>query len=66
MEQVVSVKVQPLDAEAFRPYGSVLGLKQPVFPEVEDGKPVMLMLRVKRAANNRRQTSRAVCDSLFL
>ena len=54
MEQVVSVKVQPLDAETFRPYGSVLGLKQPVFPEVEDGKPVMLMLRVKRAANNRR------------
>jgi ureidoglycolate hydrolase len=54
MEQVVSVKVQPLNAEAFRPYGSVLGLKKPGFPDVEDGKPVMLMVHVKRGANNRR------------
>jgi len=52
MEQVVPVKLQPFDAEAFRPYGSVLGLKNPVFPDV-DGKHVMLMLRLKRPRNGR-------------
>jgi ureidoglycolate hydrolase len=60
MEQIVSVKLQPLQAEAFRPYGSVLELKNPVFPDVEDGKPVMLMIRVKRAANNRRLEQLAI------
>jgi ureidoglycolate hydrolase len=60
MEQAVPVKLQPLNAEAFRPYGSVLGLKNPVFPDVEDGRPVMLMIRVKRGANNRRLEQLAI------
>jgi ureidoglycolate hydrolase len=52
MEGVVRVKLQPLDSEAFRPYGQVLGLKSPVFPEVDEGRPVMIMARLKRAADN--------------
>jgi ureidoglycolate hydrolase len=52
MEGIVSVKLQPLDSDAFRPYGQVLGLKSPVFPEVDEGSPVMIMARLKRAADN--------------
>jgi ureidoglycolate hydrolase len=49
MEQEVHVKLQPLDSESFRPYGQVLGLKSPVFPEV-DGSHVLLMNRLKRGS----------------
>src|ERR1700680_1327998 len=52
MEQVVPVKLQPLSDEAFRPYGTVLGLKSPVFPDVEDGKPVQVLFRLKRGTKN--------------
>jgi ureidoglycolate hydrolase len=52
MEGIVRVKLQPLDSEAFRPYGQVLGLKSPVFPEVDEGSPVMIMARLKCAAAN--------------
>jgi len=60
MEEIVRVKLQSLDSEAFRPYGQVLGLKSPVFPEVDDGSPVMIMARLKRAANNTRLDQLAV------
>jgi len=63
MENVVPIKVQPLSDEAFRPYGTVLGLKSPVFPEVDGGKHVVLMIRLKRAANNRRLEQLAIHPS---
>ena len=52
MEGTIRVKLQPLDSEAFRPYGQVLGLKSPVFPEVDGGSPVMIMARLKRGSDN--------------
>jgi ureidoglycolate hydrolase len=54
MDETVRVKLQPLDSDAFRPYGQVLGLKSPVFPEVDEGRPVMIMARLKRAAEGSR------------
>jgi ureidoglycolate hydrolase len=60
MEEIVRVKLQPLDRETFRAYGQVLGLKSPVFPEVDEGSPVMIMARLKRAANNMRLDQMAV------
>src|ERR1043166_8069144 len=38
MIKAVKVKLQPLTAEAFKPYGQMLENKQPVFPEVEAGE----------------------------
>ena len=38
MEAKVKVKVQPLNPEAFKPYGQVLESKQPVFPDVVAGE----------------------------
>jgi len=60
MENVVPIKLQPLTAEAFSPYGSVLGLKSPAFPEVEGGRPVVLMSRIKRGTNNNRLEELAI------
>ena len=53
--EVVKIKVQPLDEEAFKPYGTVLKQKQPIFPEVEpgEGRVAMELLRVKRGRSNR-------------
>jgi len=34
MEETIKVKVEPLTAEAFRPFGRMLENKEPVFPEV--------------------------------
>jgi ureidoglycolate hydrolase len=53
--EVVKVKVQTLNEEAFKPYGLVLKQKQPIFPEVdpEDGKVAMELLRAKPGSGNR-------------
>lgn len=53
--EVVKVKVQPLNEEAFKPYGTVLKQKQPIFPEVEpgEGRVAMEILRVKRGSSSR-------------
>ena len=52
--EVVKVKVQPLNEEAFKPYGQILKQKQPVFPEVEpgEGRVAMEVLRSKRGRSN--------------
>ena len=60
MEETIRVKLRPLDREAFQPYGQLLGVKSPVFPEVDEGSPVMIMARLKRAANSTRLEQLAV------
>ncbi len=62
MEEAIKVKLQPLSAEAFRPYGQMLESKQPLFPEVEpgEGRVAMELLRVKRHANSTRLEQLAV------
>ncbi len=50
MPQVMKIKVQPLTAEAFRPYGLVMEEgKQIVFPEVEEGGRPALEFQRSRA-----------------
>src|SRR5260370_37201826 len=53
MEDKVKVKVQPLNPEAFKPYGQVLESKQPVFPDVVagEGRVAMGLLHPKRAGD---------------
>lgn len=55
-DEVLRVKVQPLTAEAFRPYGQMLENKQPLFPEVEpgEGRVALELLKFKRPVNPRR------------
>jgi ureidoglycolate hydrolase len=53
--EVVKIKVQPLNEEAFKPFGSVLKQKQPIFPEVDpgEGRVAMELLRAKPGSRNR-------------
>jgi ureidoglycolate hydrolase len=56
MAEVVKIKVQPLTAEAFRPYGLVMEEgKQIVFPEVDEGgRPALEFqrARARKGTNN--------------
>jgi hypothetical protein len=38
MEETIKVKMEPISAEAFRPFGRMLENKEPVFPEVDSGE----------------------------
>src|SRR5215469_5257282 len=54
MPQTVRIKVQPLTAEAFRPYGLVMEQgKQIIFPEVEEGGRPALEFQHSRARKSR-------------
>jgi ureidoglycolate hydrolase len=55
-DATVRLKLQPLTAGAFRPYGQLLETKQPIFPEVEsgEGRVAIELLKLKRPANPRR------------
>jgi len=48
METTIKVKVQPLSADAFRPYGQVLESRHPVYPEVDGGQSSVVMLHLKQ------------------
>ena len=48
METTMKVKVQPLSAEAFRPYGQVLESRHPLYPEVDGGQSSVVMLRLQQ------------------
>jgi ureidoglycolate hydrolase len=48
METTITVKVQPLSPDAFRPYGQVLESRQPLYPEVEGGQSSVVMLQLKQ------------------
>ena len=54
MSQIVKIKVQPLTAEAFRPYGLVMEEgKQIIFPEVEEGgRPALEFQRSRKSRGN--------------
>jgi len=60
MEETTKIKLQPLNAEAFRPYGQVLQSKQLIYPEVEEGRVAMEMLRLKYRANAKRTEQLAI------
>ena len=60
MEQALKVKLQPLTAEAFRPYGQVLQPKQLIYPEAEEGRVAMEMLTLKYRPNAKRMEQLAI------
>ncbi len=60
MEETIKVKLQPLTAEAFRPYGQVLQQKQLVYPETEEGRVAMEMLQLKYRPNAKRMDQLAI------
>src|SRR5436309_8509560 len=60
MEETTKIKLQPLNAEAFRPYGQVLQSKQLIYPEVEAGRVAMEMLRLKYRPNAKRTEQLAI------
>ena len=60
MEQTLKVKVQPLNAEAFRPYGQVLQPKQLIYPESEEGRVAMEMLTLKYRSSAKKMDQLAI------
>ncbi len=62
MAETIKVKVQPLTAEAFRPYGQMLETKQPIFPEVEpgEGRVAMELLHIKHRPEAKRMDQMAI------
>jgi ureidoglycolate hydrolase len=60
MEDVLKVKVQPLNAEAFKPYGQVLKQKELIYPETEEGRVAMEMLQFKYRSSAKRMDQFAI------
>jgi ureidoglycolate hydrolase len=62
MTDMIKVKVQPLTAEAMRPYGQMLESKQPIFPEVEpgEGRVAMELLHIKHRPAAKRMDQMAI------
>src|SRR5258708_37936797 len=55
MEETIKVKVEPITAEAFRPFGRMVEDKEPVFHEVApgEGRVASELLTLKRTVNPR-------------
>lgn len=60
MEDILKVKIQPLNAEAFKPYGQVLQQKQLIYPDTDEGRVAMEMLQLKYRPNARKMDQMAV------
>ena len=60
VEETVKIKIQPLTAEAFQPYGKVLERGELIYPESEEGRVAMELLRTKHRPNGRRTEQLAV------
>ena len=60
MEDTLKVKIQPLTAELFRPYGEVLKPKQLIYPETEEGRVAMELLAMKYRPNAKKMDQLAI------
>jgi ureidoglycolate hydrolase len=60
MEDTLKVKIQPLTAELFRPYGEVLKPKQLIYPETEEGRVAMELLAMKYRPNAKKLDQLAI------
>jgi ureidoglycolate hydrolase len=60
MEDTLRVKIQPLTAELFRPYGEVLKPKQLIYPETEEGRVAMELLAMKYRPNAKKMDQLAI------
>jgi ureidoglycolate hydrolase len=48
MPDMIPVKIRPLSGDTFRPYGQILERGALVYPEADDGRVALEMLRVRR------------------
>ena len=60
MQDTLKVKIQPLTAELFRPYGEVLKPKHLIYPETEEGRVAMEMLAIKYRPNAKKMDQLAI------
>jgi ureidoglycolate hydrolase len=60
MEQTINIKLQPLTAEAFHPYGQVRQPKHLIYPETEAGRVATEMLRLPYYPQAKRMTQLAI------
>ena len=60
MEDALKVKIRPLTAELFRPYGEVLNPKQLIYPETEEGRVAMELLAIKYRPNAKKTDQLAI------
>ncbi len=60
VEEAVQIQVRPITAEAFRPYGHVLERGQLIYPEAEEGRVAMELLRTRHRPNGRKTEQLAV------
>jgi ureidoglycolate hydrolase len=54
MSETITVKLQPLTAEAFRPYGHIVDSHHPAYPDVEEGRPAVVCVDLKHQPNAKR------------
>jgi ureidoglycolate hydrolase len=55
-DETIKLKIVPITAGGFTPYGKMLESKQPIFPDVDqgEGRVAIELLKLKRPANPRR------------
>src|SRR5262249_24480355 len=54
MSETITVKLQPLTAEAFHPYGHIVDSHHPAYPDVEEGRPAVVCADLKHQPNAKR------------
>src|SRR5215475_13731528 len=54
MSETITVKLQPLTAEAFRPYGHIVDSHHPAYPDVEEGRPAVVCVDLKHQPHAKR------------
>src|SRR5262249_22362091 len=54
MAETITVKPQPLTAEAFRPYGHLVDSHHPAYPDVEEGRPAVVCVDLKHQPHAKR------------
>ena len=59
-QETVKLKIRTLTADAFRPYGQVLERGTMIYPEAEEGKVAMELLRTRRRPNGKQTDQLAV------
>jgi ureidoglycolate hydrolase len=54
MAETITVRPQPLTAEAFRPYEHIVDSHHPAYPDVEEGRPAVVCVDLKHQPNTKR------------
>ncbi len=54
MPETITVTLQPLTAEAFRPYGHIVDSHHPAYPDVEEGRPAVVCVDLQHQPHAKR------------